>query len=62
MKNDLSRVWMDNELKSQKRALEHLTEAHNFLKDTTTDYANGIVKMARLRENIISLIETTTDK
>jgi len=56
--NDLSKLWIGNEIKHQRNLKTKLESAYNSLKDQDTDYARGIWKMYKLRCKIIDLLNT----
>ena len=60
MSNDLSSLWMSNEVKYQKKKVKELEKAYEALKNKSTSYAKGIHRMFKLRLKIIEVINDKT--
>ena len=59
MSNDLSNLWISEEIKYQKKRIKELEKAYKPIKNKETTYAHGILKMAIVRKNILESITTT---
>ena len=56
MSNDLSQLWIKQELCKQGKMLSQLEKTYKSLADCNTSYANGIRKMIKVRRKLIQVL------